>query len=68
VRAIGTRHSCGMKPSKHHELCCAEIEAMARGQLAKLTLIVPRGSAKTTYVSHLAPNSNNVLAAVWSRL
>jgi hypothetical protein len=44
-----------MKPAQHHGLFCAEIEAVTRGQVPKLILIAPRGSAKTTYVSHLTP-------------
>jgi predicted phage terminase large subunit-like protein len=52
IEALSAR---GMKPAKHHELFCAEIEAVTRGQMPKLILIAPRGSAKTTYVSHLTP-------------
>jgi hypothetical protein len=52
IEALSPR---GMKPARHHELFCAEIEAVTRGQVPKLILIAPRGSAKTTYVSHLTP-------------
>jgi predicted phage terminase large subunit-like protein len=52
IEALSPR---GMKPATHHELFCAEIEAVTRGQVPKLILIAPRGSAKTTYVSHLTP-------------
>ncbi len=45
----------GFRPAQHHELFCAELEAVARGQVAKLILIAPPGSAKTTYTSHIAP-------------
>jgi hypothetical protein len=52
IEALAPR---GMGPAKHHELFCVEIEAVTRGQVPKLILIAPRGSATTTYVSHLTP-------------
>lgn len=52
IEALAVR---GVRPAKHHELFCNEIAAVTNGQTPKLILIAPRGSAKTTYVSHLTP-------------
>jgi predicted phage terminase large subunit-like protein len=45
----------GMVPARHHELFCREVEAVVHGQVPRLILISPRGSAKSTYASHIAP-------------
>jgi predicted phage terminase large subunit-like protein len=45
----------GYTPARHHELFCTEIEAVVRGTARRLILISPRGSAKSTYASNIAP-------------
>jgi predicted phage terminase large subunit-like protein len=45
----------GFAPAEHHRLFCHEIEAVVHGQNPRLILIAPRGSAKSTYASHIAP-------------
>jgi predicted phage terminase large subunit-like protein len=47
--------SRGYVPAKHHELFCTEIESVVRGTAQRLILISPRGSAKSTYASNIAP-------------
>lgn len=48
------RH-CGFEPALHHQLIIRELEALERGEIDRLALSAPPGSAKTTYVSHLFP-------------
>src|SRR4051794_27274567 len=45
----------GFKPAQHHRLICEEVEAVIRGQVPRLILLAPPGSAKTTFVSHIGP-------------
>lgn len=48
------RH-CGYEPAKHHRLLIQKLEALQRGEIDRLMVCMPPGSAKTTYVSRLAP-------------
>jgi predicted phage terminase large subunit-like protein len=43
----------GYGPAKHHKLIIAELEAVARGEVERLALFMPPGSAKSTYASVL---------------
>jgi len=45
----------GYEPARHHELIIAELEAIARGEIDRLALFLPPGSAKSTYGSVLFP-------------
>ncbi len=45
----------GQKPARHHRRMCAELEAVARGEVRRLIILAPPGSAKTTYASRLLP-------------
>jgi hypothetical protein len=45
----------GFKPAKHHQLLIRELAAIARGETRKLMVLMPPGSAKSTYVSELFP-------------
>jgi len=45
----------GQEPAKHHKLIIAELEAVGRGQTDRLMLLLPPGSAKSTYASVLFP-------------
>jgi len=45
----------GETPARHHRRICAELEAVARGDVLRLMVLAPPGSAKTTYVSRLFP-------------
>lgn len=42
-------------PAEHHRLIMRELEDVVHGRTPRLILIAPRGSAKTTYTSHLLP-------------
>ena len=60
----------GQRPAAHHRLLISKLEAVARGEIRKLMVNMPPGSAKSTYASHLFPawflaqkDSLNVLAA-----
>jgi predicted phage terminase large subunit-like protein len=46
---------CGFEPAAHHELIIRELEAVVRGEVARLALFLPPGSAKSTYASILFP-------------
>lgn len=50
------RH-CGFDPARHHRLLIAKLEAVARGEIKRLMVFMPPGSAKSTYVS--------LLFAIW---
>jgi hypothetical protein len=60
---------CGFEPAAHHRLLISELEKVARGETRRLAIVMPPGSAKSTYASALFPawllaNANwNVLAA-----
>ncbi|HYI84455.1 MAG TPA: phage terminase large subunit, partial [Acetobacteraceae bacterium] len=44
-----------MKPAAHHRLLIRELEAVARGDTKRLMVLMPPGSAKSTYASDLFP-------------
>jgi len=61
---------CGFEPAKHHKLLIEALEAVARGDIHRLAVFMPPGSAKSTYASVLfipwlmqAHPAWNVLAA-----
>jgi predicted phage terminase large subunit-like protein len=45
--------TCGFSPSRHHELIIERLEAVARGEIKRLMIFMPPGSAKSTYSSIL---------------
>lgn len=45
----------GYSPASHHRLLIRELEAVTRGETRKLMVLMPPGSAKTTYGSYLYP-------------
>lgn len=45
----------GFAPAAHHRLLISELEAIARGDNDRLLIMMPPGSAKSTYASHLFP-------------
>lgn len=61
---------CGFEPARHHRLLVRKLEALARGDIRRLMVFMPPGSAKSTYTSILfpawylaQPDAGNVLAA-----
>jgi hypothetical protein len=48
------RH-CGYEPAPHHRLIIDGLERVARGEISRLALFLPPGSAKSTYASVLFP-------------
>jgi predicted phage terminase large subunit-like protein len=44
-----------IEPAAHHQLIIAKLEAVARGEIKRLMLFLPPGSAKSTYASVLFP-------------
>jgi predicted phage terminase large subunit-like protein len=44
-----------LRPAAHHQLLMRELEAVARGECDRLMLLLPPGSAKSTYASLLFP-------------
>lgn len=59
---------CGFEPAAHHRLLIEALEAIARGDLDRLAVFMPPGSAKSTYasvlfVAWLMQQQENVLAA-----
>lgn len=46
----------GFKPAKHHRLIIEKLEAVERGEIKRLMLFLPPGSAKSTYASILFPS------------
>jgi hypothetical protein len=46
---------CGFEPAKHHRLLIEKLEAVARGEIRRLMVFMPPGSAKSTYSSQLFP-------------
>ncbi len=60
----------GQKPAAHHRLLLAELEALSRGEADRLMVLMPPGSAKSTYASVVFPAwwftrhpASNVIAA-----
>ena len=45
----------GYQPAKHHLLLIEHLEALARGDIPRLAIFMPPGSAKSTYASVLFP-------------
>jgi predicted phage terminase large subunit-like protein len=45
----------GFRPARHHRLIIEKLEAVARGDIIRLALFMPPGSAKSTYTSILFP-------------
>ena len=39
------------KPAKHHALLCAFLQQVGRGEIDRLMIFMPPGSAKSTYTS-----------------
>ncbi len=46
---------CGFEPAAHHRIIIEELEAVVRGDVDRLALFLPPGSAKSTYASILFP-------------
>lgn len=46
---------CGFDPAAHHRIIINELELLARGEVDRLALFLPPGSAKSTYASVLFP-------------
>jgi len=44
-----------LRPAQHHELLLDKLEAVERGDIDRLMVLMPPGSAKSTYVSTLFP-------------
>ncbi len=44
----------GLVPARHHRLMVAELEAVARGRVDRLMLLLPPGHAKSTYTKSLS--------------
>jgi hypothetical protein len=60
----------GFIPAQHHRLLLRELEAVERGEVARLMVLMPPGSAKSTYASVIFPAwylgrhpENSVIAA-----
>ncbi|MEH2525859.1 putative phage terminase large subunit-like protein [Bradyrhizobium sp. AZCC 2176] len=45
----------GFKPARHHRLLNTKLEAVLRGEIPRLAVFMPPGSAKSTYSSILFP-------------
>ena len=45
----------GFQPAKHHKLLIDRLEAVTRGEIDRLAIFMPPGSAKSTYTSALFP-------------
>lgn len=43
----------GQYPARHHRLLCERLEAVSRGEVSRLMVLMPPGSAKSTYVSRI---------------
>lgn len=46
---------CGFEPAPHHLLLISKLEQVARGEIDRLMVFMPPGSAKSTYASVLFP-------------
>ncbi len=53
--AAFTERYLGHKPARHHLLLIDKLEAVERGDIRRLMVFMPPGSAKSTYVSHAFP-------------
>jgi hypothetical protein len=47
---------CGYEPAAHHRLLIDRLEKVARGEINRLAVFMPLGSAKSTYGSVLFPS------------
>ena len=47
--------ACGFEPAKHHALLIRGLEAVTRGEIDRLAIFMPPGSAKSTYSSAIFP-------------
>ena len=47
--------TAGFEPARHHRLLIDKLEALARGDIRRLMVFMPPGSAKSTYSSVLFP-------------
>lgn len=45
----------GQRPARHHRLICQRLEAVERGDVDRLMILAPPGSAKSTYASVMFP-------------
>ena len=45
----------GQVPARHHRLLIAELDRLSRGAIDRLMVLMPPGSAKSTYASLLFP-------------
>ena len=45
----------GQEPARHHDLLIRELERLARGEIDRLMVLMPPGSAKSKYASELFP-------------
>lgn len=64
----------GCEPAAHHRLLIEKLEAVERGEITRLMVFMPPGSAKSTYVSVLFPpwymgrrSGKNVIAASYAQ-
>jgi len=48
------RHQ-GFRPAQHHRMLISKLDQVAAGRTRRLMVLMPPGSAKSTYVSHLFP-------------
>lgn len=46
---------CGFEPAAHHRFLIEKLEAVVRGEIKRLAIFLPPGSAKSTYASVLFP-------------
>src|SRR5437879_2627463 len=46
---------CGFEPARHHKVLIEALEAVEQGDIRKLAVFMPPGSAKSTYASILFP-------------
>jgi hypothetical protein len=53
--AIEALAPLGQTPARHHRLLIAKLEALSRGEIDRLMVLMPPGSAKSTYASVLFP-------------
>ncbi len=53
--AILNHTQCGQVPAAHHRLLLEELDQLSRGKLDRLMVLMPPGSAKSTYASILFP-------------
>ncbi len=45
----------GLRPARHHRLLLSELDAISRGEIDRLMVLMPPGSAKSTYTSVVFP-------------